>query len=594
VRFVTQIQIGTMALIAASAAATIGTVAFILERSERRNVEIALVRSAELFESLEAAKRNLFRSESRVVSEEPRLKAVVASEDVSDETVLGVADELRRTLGCELFLVTDGSGHLRADVEHPEERGHDLSALPVVAKALAEGEASDVWTRDQAVLRVEARRLAFGKTVVGVLVIGYRLNDQVAAELYRATEVSSVVLLDQSAIVASPFPGATPDPRDLASLDASPSSPRELALAGERYFVLAHPFPGYKGEKSLRYAVLRSLDRALAPARQVARVLYGLGAAALIGALILSLILARRLARPLGDLVTATERIARGDLSAFSVVGPLEVRALGDAMNRMTSELDHSRKEQIVKERLEKELEIASRIQTSILPAAFEVPGLEVSACMIPAAEVGGDYYDVVRVADGCWIGIGDVAGHGLDSGLVMLMVQSTIAGLAKKNPDASPSELIAVVNETLYENIRERLKMDEHVTLTLFRYRPDGRLTFAGAHEEIILCREGEQLPRRIETPGPWLGGVRNISAFLDETTLQLQDGDLIVLYTDGITEAKDGLGNQFGMDRLCTTIQGVRARSVDEIRARVVEAVRAWSTALEDDISLVVLRYR
>ncbi len=66
-------------------------------------------------------------------------------------------------------------------------------------------------------------------------------------------------------------------------------------------------------------------------------------------------------------------------------------------------------------------------MQTSILPRKFAVPGLEISAKMIPASEVGGDYYDVIPVDDGCWIAIGDVSGHGLDAGLVMLMLQSSI-----------------------------------------------------------------------------------------------------------------------------------------------------------------------
>jgi hypothetical protein len=88
---------------------------------------------------------------------------------------------------------------------------------------------------------------------------------------------------------------------------------------------------------------------------------------------------------------------------------------------------------------LEKELEIGARIQTCILPAAIEVPGLSVSARMIPASEVGGDYYGVFPTHDGAWIGIGVVAGHGLTSGLVMLMMQSAVAALGRARPDALP-----------------------------------------------------------------------------------------------------------------------------------------------------------
>ena len=100
--------------------------------------------------------------------------------------------------------------------------------------------------------------------------------------------------------------------------------------------------------------------------------------------------------------------------------------------------VDEATRRQVAeRERLEKEMEIAARIQTSILPRDVSVAGLEIAAAMQPATEVGGDYYDVVPVDDGCWLGIGDVAGHGLGTGLVMLMMQSGIGALARKLPDA-------------------------------------------------------------------------------------------------------------------------------------------------------------
>ena len=130
-------------------------------------------------------------------------------------------------------------------------------------------------------------------------------------------------------------------------------------------------------------------------------------------------------------------------------------------------------------------------------------PGLEIAAAMHAATEVGGDYYDVVPVDDGCWLGIGDVAGHGLGTGLVMLMMQSGIGALARKMPDAAPRDLLLALNTMLVENVRERLGQREHATLTLIRYRRDGSLTFAGAHEEMLIRRAATGRCERIETPG-------------------------------------------------------------------------------------------
>ena len=115
-----------------------------------------------------------------------------------------------------------------------------------------------------------------------------------------------------------------------------------------------------------------------------------------------------------------------------------------------------TRRQVAERERLEKEMEIATRIQTSILPRDVTVPGLEIAATMRTATEVGGDYYDVIPVEGGCWMGIGDVAGHGLGTGLVMLMMQSGIGALCRKLPDASPRELLLALNAMLVDNVRD------------------------------------------------------------------------------------------------------------------------------------------
>jgi sigma-B regulation protein RsbU (phosphoserine phosphatase) len=287
-----------------------------------------------------------------------------------------------------------------------------------------------------------------------------------------------------------------------------------------------------------------------------------------------------------------TRRIGRGDLAARAAPeGPTEVRALAGAMNQMAGELDASRRALAEKERLEREMEIAMKIQTSILPKRFDVAGLEIAARMIPASEVGGDYYDVLPVERGCWIGVGDVAGHGLTAGLEMLMVQSVIAALVRANPDAAPKDQLTVLNHVIFENIRDRLDQDEHITLTLMRYA-DGVVTFAGAHEEIVVLRAGGAACERIATPGTWLGAMRDIAAVTRDSALPLASGDLMVLYSDGVTEAPGAGGVQFGMDRLCTLIEDSRGETAEAIRDRIVAAVQAWQTRHDDDISVMVVR--
>jgi hypothetical protein len=244
------------------------------------------------------------------------------------------------------------------------------------------------------------------------------------------------------------------------------------------------------------------------------------------------------------------------------------------------------------KQRLEKELEIGARIQTCLLPKTVVIPELELAAKMVPASEVGGDYYDAFAAGNGGFIGIGDVAGHGLTSGLVMLMVQSVVAALARKSPDAAPSELVSALNAVLYDNIRHRLQNKEHVTFTLLRYEPGGKLTFAGAHEEICVYRKSTGKVELVPTPGTWLGAVRSVQKHTIDSTLQLAQGDIVLLYTDGVTEARAQNGEQFGLDRLTALLENSADLPMPALIERAYRAVATHARELDDDVTLLAFR--
>jgi sigma-B regulation protein RsbU (phosphoserine phosphatase) len=257
-------------------------------------------------------------------------------------------------------------------------------------------------------------------------------------------------------------------------------------------------------------------------------------------------------------------------------------RVVEEAMRRQRAE----------RERLEKEMEIAARIQTMIVPRQFVTPGLQVAAIMIPAAEVGGDYYDVIPFDGGCWFGVGDVAGHGLRPGLVMLMIQSVVAALVRREPNASPSRICSVVNAVLYDNVHRRMGQDEHASLSLLRYDDAGKVVYAGAHEDIVVYRVSRGECETFETRGPWVGAFPNVDRMLVESTITLDVGDVMLLYTDGVTEGKDARGVQFGPDRVCAILERVADQPVQSIRDHLVSAVRTWTTTQEDDISVLVIR--
>ena len=254
--------------------------------------------------------------------------------------------------------------------------------------------------------------------------------------------------------------------------------------------------------------------------------------------------------------------------------------------------LEATNRQRAERERLEREMEIAVRIQTSILPTAVAVPGFELSAVMVPAAEVGGDYYDVVPSGEGCWIGIGDVAGHGLQAGLVMLMIQSVVAALTRERPDARPNEVVRIVNSVLFENVRRRMGSDEHATLSLMHFERGGRCVFAGAHEDIVVVRGDTGIVERVPTPGPWVGAVPALGDGLIDSTLILGVGDVVVVYTDGLTEARNALGEEFGLDRVVEIVRSVADKPTADLRDHLVGAARRWAVEQEDDVTVLVVR--
>lgn len=298
-----------------------------------------------------------------------------------------------------------------------------------------------------------------------------------------------------------------------------------------------------------------------------------------------------------------------------------EIGDLAAALNALLTAFQHSLDErdqaQAENMRLSAEIDISRRLQRMVLPTQDEldaVPGLDVAAYMEPAAEVGGDYYDVLRGADGkVRIGIGDVTGHGLESGAVMLMTQSAVRSLATRQ--AEPDDgLLTSLNRMMFDNLK-RMGSDRNVTLALIEYQPAapcapaalpgahpvdfpaGRLRVTGQHEAVLVIRvDGAvEVVDTLELGMP-LGLVDDISSFVGVAEVGLRPGDVVVLYTDGITEAADPQHRLFGLERLCETARAARAGSADEIKQAVLDAVadHIGVQPIWDDLTLLVLKQR
>jgi serine phosphatase RsbU (regulator of sigma subunit) len=247
--------------------------------------------------------------------------------------------------------------------------------------------------------------------------------------------------------------------------------------------------------------------------------------------------------------------------------------------------------------RLQAELNIAKRIQTMVLPIQSEVnliDDLEISYIMRPADEVGGDYYDIIKIFDHVTIAIGDVTGHGLSSGIIMLMAQTAIRTIAEMKIQ-DPKEIITILNRVLYSNIK-RIKEERNMTLLVITYK-DHRYTISGQHESAIICRKNGTI-ETVDTLklGFYVGLLPDIEKTLQTYQFTLDSGDILLLYSDGVTETMNEKGEQYGLEQLETAITRYNHLPTQKIKYKLIGDLYNFmgSGTILDDISLVVIHQK
>lgn len=332
----------------------------------------------------------------------------------------------------------------------------------------------------------------------------------------------------------------------------------------------------------------------------------------------------KRITSGISALADAAKRIQAKDYSVrVAITSKDEVGEAGEAFNRMAEQISYHTEnlEQLVEERtaqiedakeeistlnaqlqrenrrLGTELAVAERIQLMVLPLHQELEefqALEIAAYMRPAEEVGGDYYDVLKNGSRLKIGIGDVTGHGLESGVLMLMVQSVARALQEAgNTDAV--KFLTDLNSALFKNI-VRTKIDKHLTLAFLDY--DGKeMILSGQHEEVVVVRANGEV-ERIDTMdlGIPIGLEADISAFIKTREISFETGDLILLHTDGVTEAENDAGELFGIERLCREALRLKDQSAEKVVAGIIATLMLFigSQKIYDDITLLAVRHR
>jgi serine phosphatase RsbU (regulator of sigma subunit) len=247
--------------------------------------------------------------------------------------------------------------------------------------------------------------------------------------------------------------------------------------------------------------------------------------------------------------------------------------------------------------RMISKLDLTRKIQQMLLPKKREIKeiiGLDIAGFMEAAQEVSGDYYEVLQHKGRVKIGRDDVTGHGWDSSVVMIVAQTAFPTLLADN-EPEQVKILSAINCVIYERV-QRVKFDKNASLALLDYQ-QGMLKLSGQHEEIIFVRCNGCVERfdRIDLGFP-IGLDAEIAEFFVETSVQLYSGDVVVLYTDGITEAENMDKLLYGLERLIEVIEINGQRSAAEIRESVIKDVRSHigKQKVFDDITLPVLKQK
>jgi sigma-B regulation protein RsbU (phosphoserine phosphatase) len=309
---------------------------------------------------------------------------------------------------------------------------------------------------------------------------------------------------------------------------------------------------------------------------------------------IVSYLLARMIVNPIMTLTKGAKAIGAGNLeSRVKVTSGDELEALAGSFNRMADNLQEQMAElkrtTAEKERLVKELEIAKGIQQSFLPEKEpEITGFDIAASNIPAKEVGGDFYDFIPISADKWgLTIADVSGKGVPAALFMALSRTLVRASATGNPKVG--DAIEKANDLICADSKSGM------FVTLFYAILDAKeksLRYVNAGHNPPLLKHPSGGTVLLKADGIALGIIDGIK--LEEAELQLEGGDVVTLFTDGVTEAINAVEEQFGQQRLLSIIEENRNLPAKEILHRIQEAVETHSGGQPqfDDITLMIIK--
>lgn len=466
--------------------------------------------------------------------------------------------------------------------------------------------------------QVELVNRAVTAVVIGGTIAGYVLGDlPIADEMVQKLQLDTGVRPGAAAIVPEQSNGAVTSISTNTTGEASGGGNWSTLF---RKSVIFLDCQDWETGKTYRVSISLSyrpgeLYRRLSDAQKIAFRGVPLGVLAIVVLLVIAglfliiemvalsmgLALARSITSAIHELFMGTEQVRHGDFAhRINVQSNDQLGELAGSFNLMTGSIEGLMQTAAEKKRLEEELRIARAIQMSLLPRGpLDVPGLGITALCVPAREVGGDYYDFFRLsADRLGILIADVSGKGTSAALYMAELKGLVLALSQRYE--SPRDLLIEVNRIISEHLDSR----SFITMTYAVIDLHaGTMTFcrAGHTPLIFLPGPSSRMPSaKVLTPSGMVLGLRidgaadKFAELLEQERVDLSPGDVVVLYTDGITEAMNTDSDLFGESRLSRIVEEHGHLDSDELRERIMREIEAFvgNADQHDDMTMILLK--
>ncbi|MFH1577911.1 MAG: SpoIIE family protein phosphatase [Candidatus Omnitrophota bacterium] len=528
----------------------------------------------------------------------------------------------------EFITITDPFGKVVVRASNPKLKGDSLSSDKLVQKVITDqeivGGVVEIIGKDElekeglfwkvqlidsrlesAMVIKAAAPIFFSEKLVGIVMAGAVINNNflIVDRLEKEGMINSAIF-QQGAIITTNIRDQQ-DRRLLGEqlsaeieekLSQSKTDIIKLTRIGEKsYITKYYPIADY--DNNVVGALAAAIDvEIISTMRKITtRDMLLFSCAGIALAMILALSTSRTITKPVHLLTLGAEAIGRGDLDyKISVIGKDEIGVLTSTFSQMIGRLKKAQEEMVEKEKFEQELEIARQIQHALLPEKCpELETAKIGVIYQAAKEVGGDYYDFIDVdQDKIGIVVGDVSGKGVPAAILMAMIRSVVRSQAVGN--LSAANVLSKANDLLVKDMKKGTFVSIFYGILDVKNR---KLMYGRAGHPPTILFHGKTGECDILMPKGMALGVM-AGALFDKVTqeeeIQLESGDLLVFYTDGVTEAKSKSDELYGKDRLLKVIIESGTDDVQVFVDKLEESIKDFAKGYiqSDDITVIGVR--